>query len=110
MQILISYAELHALFNALDICNRGGNFTIPAITLSALRDYQQQGEAAGQDYVELLFASDAIRYKICDCIIDSFHIGEEYTTEERVYNLSTGASGELKRVVTLQQIKDALKI
>ena len=110
MQILISYAELHALFNALDICNRGGNFTIPAITLSALRDYQQQGEAAGQDYVELLFASDAIRYKICDCIIDSFHIGEEHTTQERVYNLSTGASGELKRVVTLQQIKDALKI
>lgn len=60
---LISYDEMDAVFKAIDACTDGKSFTIPVINTQTLQKYN-----AGQ--IDALYASDVLRYRICDYILE----------------------------------------
>lgn len=103
---VLSQTELTALFNALDIVNKGESFTIPALTVSDLVNIYNRGENDGRDYISELFASDVLRFKMSDSIIRLKPTIE--TTPERAMNLMT-LKIEDKGALTLAQVKEFIE-
>ena len=63
---MINASELNALLDALDAVNHGnGSFSIPPFNLNTLKEYSDMATADGKNYLDLLYASDILRYRMC---------------------------------------------
>ncbi|MDE6557960.1 MAG: hypothetical protein K2K39_02520 [Clostridia bacterium] len=101
----LSEGELNALFDALDIVNTGNSFNIPvSMSVSQLKGYYDLGQKNGEDYISVLFASDIIRYKICETVIQTVGEGTLATTEETAFDVKSKVT-QVKNVLTLEQVK-----
>lgn len=92
-QSVISKYEMNSVFAVIDSC-AGNGFTVPSITISSLVSYY------GRDpyIIDMMFDSDIIRYKVCDCIVDAY--GAE----------SVGATTEQAIVLADLQLKDKYSV
>ncbi|MCM1546442.1 MAG: hypothetical protein NC033_05340 [Clostridiales bacterium] len=94
---VISAHEMNAVFNAIDASGAGQTFTVPTINLETLR-----GCAEGD--IDLLFASDLLRYKVCDTLLIDSLSGEA----ESAYEIG-GLTRVTKYVISEQQAVDLIK-
>ena len=101
---IISYAEINDAFNAIDVCTGGTNFVIPVINANTLIEYN------ANDLLEIMFASDIFRYRICDYVIPRLKAIDDtlQTEEEQAYTLSE-SEPVTKEVVSLDTVKEFIR-
>lgn len=79
---LISKYEMNNVFDVLDLNTDGAGFTMPKIDYAALKTYKSNG------WIDKMFLSDIIRFKICDYIVSRIGVQETGAVEERAYIIS----------------------
>ena len=103
---VISKYEMNAVCNVIDKRldgESGADFKIPAINVQTLKEYY----ISDNDIIDVMYMSDLIRYKVCDCVIAYFGGDAFNTTEEQAYMLSV-LQLKPKVVISLEEVKDLL--
>ncbi|MCM1437719.1 MAG: hypothetical protein NC131_00710 [Roseburia sp.] len=98
--------EMNAICNVIDRCKGEGDedFKIPTININTLSAYYSDG---GQDIIYLMFETDLIRFKVCDCIMSRFGTAGYDVTEEDAY-LLTGLLPVTKNTISEINVINAL--
>lgn len=101
----ISQKELNALFNALDVFG-GNTYQLPSINYDTVKEKYD----GNPQNIDVLFASDLIRYKVSDSVLQRFAALEDRAEEETPYDISAEPIAKFtKLVLSLQEVKQALQ-
>ncbi|MDE7256900.1 MAG: hypothetical protein K2N50_02955, partial [Clostridia bacterium] len=103
---VISKYEMNAVCNVIDKRLDGygdAAFKVPVINVETLKAYYSQDT----EIIEMMYMSDLIWYKVCDCIIASYGADAFNTAEEQAYILAD-LQPKSKTVITLEEIMDML--
>ncbi|MDE7084810.1 MAG: hypothetical protein K2O81_06155, partial [Clostridia bacterium] len=103
---VISKYEMNAVCNVIDKRLDGygdAAFKVPVINVETLKAYYSQDT----EIIEMMYMSDLIWYKVCDCIIARYGADAFNTAEEQAYILAD-LQPKSKTVITLEEIMDML--
>ena len=95
----LSERELTAIFAAIDVINSSGEYKLPKIDTELLK-------TCSENDIYTLFASDLLRYKVCDCVLEAAGGSLTYINEKAL-NLN-GFTEANKRVLNPLQVIDFL--
>ena len=107
----IGKEELIALFKAMDALNKdnqveGNNFVIPVFDAVKLYEYNERYKQGDTDFIQLIYNSDILRYKMCAQILEK-DIPISGLTEEEAYDLN-GFTDATMNSASLQDIRWAI--
>lgn len=103
---LISVEELAALFNAIDFCrgSNEGTFAIPALSYELLRSYYK----TNPNSIDLLFASDVLRYRIGDLLVKEYSAWANDMEAEDAFSLKTHKAQSKNAFDDVAKVKEKL--
>lgn len=111
-----SKGELTALFDAMDEIRAlegqtGSEFRIPTLSIDTLISYREMGNAGGKDYLRMMYASDVLRYKMCELVLtelEKYGAGVSGVTLEEAYDLNGFELVNDRQSIEFNELKSAI--